>query len=117
MTPDTVLRRRAVIDQVEVDGEVLLYDQLHLRLLPGTASQIWARVDGSASAADIAADIAAASRTDSDPVLDSVLTFLSELLDHHVLEVAPDVPTRYVRPHHVGYVRDGDIVLLVDLSD
>jgi hypothetical protein len=116
MTPDTVLRRRSNVEHIDVEGDVLLYDDLHLRLLPGVATEIWQRVDGFSSAGRIAAELSAAHGPRSDDITADVLAYLTDLLDHRVLELAPEA-AGFVRPAHIGWVRDDDAVLLVDLAD
>src|SRR4051812_42579273 len=113
MTPDTVLRRRSLVEHIDIEGEVLLYDDLHLRLLPGIATEIWRHVDGWTSAGQIAADIAVNQGVDPSQVAVDVLDYLQDLLDHRLLELAPGEASTLVRPPPVGWVRDDDAVLLV----
>jgi hypothetical protein len=119
MTPDTVLRRKRGLEHIDIEGEVLLYDGLHLRLLPGVAAEVWRRVDGTTTADTIAADIAMATSPPADraQVQGDVLAYLEELLEHTVLELAPTDQPTYAKPRHIGYVQDDGQTLLIDLGN
>ena len=103
-----VLQKRRPLDAVDLGGDVLIYDCLHLRRLPDTGALIWKLVDGYRTAADIAALVA-----DGRPVSDvptvtaDVVSFLGDLLDHRVLELAMLDRTAFGQPVHVGFNRRG----------
>lgn len=118
VSPDTVLRQRITVDAVELDGEVVLYDGMFLRRLPATGALIWSLVDGHRPAGEIATIVVAGRPArDFTRVTDDVLTFLSDLLDHTILELAMLDCRTFRRPGDVGWVRDGQTVLLIDLHD
>ena len=75
VTPTFVATARPDVAQVEIDGEVVLYDDrvkvMH-RLSP-TAGQVWRRLDGSGSLAEIAADLANVYQADPEQVLADVV--------------------------------------------
>jgi hypothetical protein len=72
---DFVAIARSEVASVEVDGEIVLYDDATRRLhrLNPTASALWQCLDGTGTLADIAADIAEVYRTDVSAVLDQVI--------------------------------------------
>lgn len=118
MSPDTVLRRRTTIDAVELEDEVLLYDGMFLRRLPATGALIWSLVDGHRPAEEIAAIVAAGRPAhDAGPVITEVLAFLADLLDRTILELAMLDCTTFRRPPDIGWVRDDQTVLLIDVRD
>ena len=116
--PATVLRHRATVAAVELDGEVLLYNGMYLRRLPAIGALLWELVDGHRPAGHIAA-LVAAGRPEPEvaQVTEDVLAYLSDLHDLMVLELATLDRTTYRRPPEVGWVRDGHAVLLVDVRD
>ena len=71
---------RPEVVQVEIDGEIVLYDDsakvMH-RLSP-TAGQVWRCLDGSGSLAEIAADLADIYQSDPGQVLTDVITTTRE---------------------------------------
>ena len=114
----TVLRHRATVAAVDLDGEVLLYDGMYLRRLPTTGALLWELVDGHRPAGQIAALVATGrSEPEVAQVTEDVLAYLSDLHDLMVLELAMLDWTTYRRPPEVGWVRDGQAVLLVDVRD
>ncbi len=116
--PATVLRHRATVAAVELDGEVLLYNGMYLRRLPAIGALLWELVDGHRPAGPIAA-LVAAGRPEPEvaQVTEDVLAYLSDLHDLMLLELAMLDRTTYSRPADVGWVRDGSSVLLVDVRD
>ena len=118
MSPDTVVRRRVSVDAVELDGEVLLYDGMYLRRLPPTGALIWNLVDGHRPAGEIVATLAAGRPgPDEARVTADVLRYLTDLLGLTVLELAMLDRTTFRRPADVGWVRDDQTILLIDLRD
>ncbi len=75
MTATFVATARPDVAQVEIDGEIVLYDDrakvMH-RLSP-IAGQVWRCLDGSGSLAEIAADLADVYQADPEQVLTDVV--------------------------------------------
>ena len=116
--PTTVLRHRAYVAAVELDDEVLLYDGMYLRRVPAIGALLWELVDGHRPAGQIAALLAAGRPgPEVGQVIADVMAYLSDLHDLMVLELAMLDRTTYRRPVEVGWVLDGQAVLLVDVRD
>jgi DNA/RNA-binding domain of Phe-tRNA-synthetase-like protein len=81
VTEEFVAMARPDVAQIEVDGEIVLYDDrskvMH-RLSP-TAGQVWRCLDGSGRLAEIAADIAEVYQADPAQVLDEVVATVRNL--------------------------------------
>ncbi len=73
--PDSVLSARTGLAAVEIDGEIVLYDDGERRLhrLNPTAATVWRCLDGRGRLADIAHDIAEVYRTPAEQVLADVV--------------------------------------------
>ncbi|MGH9056516.1 MAG: PqqD family protein, partial [Acidimicrobiales bacterium] len=71
VTADFVPTSRPDVVGVDVDGEIVLYDEARrvLHRLNPTASALWLCLDGSGTLADIAADIADVYQADPAAVL------------------------------------------------
>lgn len=116
LSPDLRPRRNPAVDEIDVDGDVLLYDGQHLRLLAGTAAAIWRAIDGGRSAAEIAAMLAPIASDGAAAVEGSVIAFLAELADHSLIATSlAEASSRFVRREDIGYVADDGQTLLVDL--
>jgi hypothetical protein len=72
---DSVLVARPDLASVEVDDEIVLYDDTEHRLhrLNPTAATLWRCIDGTATLAEIAVDIAAVYQEDPKRVLADVV--------------------------------------------
>jgi len=117
VTPQDVPHQAPDTDAVDIEGELLVYDGEVLTLLGGTSALIWQQVDGGRTVGEIADALADRFPDSSEQVRTEVLGFLAQLLDKGLLETRPSVVgPRYVRPDHVGWVRDGDTCLLIDLD-
>lgn len=104
--PSTILRHRATVAAVELDGEVLLYDGMYLRRLPALEALRWELVDGHRPAGQIAALVPAGrSEPEVSQVTEGVVAYLSDLHDLMVLELGKLDRTTYRRPPEVGWVR------------
>ena len=103
---------------MELDGEVLLYNGMYLRRMPAIGALMWELIDGHRSAGQIAALLAAGQpELEVGQVTVDVLAYLSDLHDLMVVKLAVLDRTTYRRPVEVGWVRDGQAVLLVDVRD
>lgn len=103
--------RSDAVDSVDIDGDVLLYDGKHLRLLAGTAAAIWRALDGGTSVQEVLAALAPGDAEGET----AVLTFLDELVGQGLIHVlADDALPRYVVREHVAHVADGVQTLLLD---
>lgn len=87
--PDSVIAARPGLAQVEVDGEVVLYDDSERRLhrLNAPAATLWRCLDGEGSLSDIAADIAGVYEQDSEAVLAQIVDIARQLADEGLVEV------------------------------
>jgi hypothetical protein len=94
VTGELVARARPDVVQVEIDGEIVLYDDsakvMH-RLSP-TAGQVWRCLDGSGSLADIAADIADVYQMDAEDVLNDIIATVDQFESAGLLEGVGDEP-------------------------
>src|SRR5262245_27344441 len=81
VTPQTIRTHRANLISCQVDGEVIILDQLAGAVHPlnDSASHSWRACDGSRSADDIAAYVAADFDGVPGTLLEDVLTTLSDL--------------------------------------
>ena len=81
----TVWRRAPSTAYVESDQRVVVLDLDHLDLAPyvfeGTASQIWACIDGDRTESEMVADLAEAFEVTADVVAPDVREFLDRLVD------------------------------------
>jgi hypothetical protein len=96
VTDSFVATARADVVQVEVDGEIVLYDDatrvMH-RLSP-TAGQVWRCLDGSGTLAEIAADLADVYQSNGEQVLADVITATRQFGSAGLLEGIGDPPDR-----------------------
>lgn len=103
-------------DSIELGEEILVYDGEQLHLLRAEATRIWKRADGQMSAAQISADCAGGVAGRAEDVHRDVIEFLDRLVEQCLLVTSDaGAGTGYRHPAFVGYVQDGDHVLLVDL--
>lgn len=58
--PAAVLRRRALVDEVDLDGEIVAFDGVDLHRLAGPAAAVWRLLDGALTLGDIAEVLAEA---------------------------------------------------------
>jgi hypothetical protein len=90
----TVWRRAPSTAYVESEGRVVVLDLDHLDLPPyvfeGSASQIWACVDGDRTEAELVADLAEAFEVPAEVVAPDVRRFIDRLRDLGLL--VADVP-------------------------
>ena len=108
------LRRSTGIDAVELDGDVLLYDGRTLQLLEGVAAYLWRSLDGRVTVPELVRTAAADFAAPLQQVDQDVRGFLADLEQQGLVERSID--ERYVPGRAVGWVRDGDAVLLIDLA-
>jgi hypothetical protein len=97
ITADSVLSARPDVAQEEVDGEVVLYDDVAgvMHRLNPTASVLWACLDGTGTLSEIAVDLSRAYRADPDVVLADVVAMTRDLGDKGLLvgiRRSPDDP-------------------------
>jgi hypothetical protein len=107
ITADFIPSARPDVAQVEVDGEVVLYDDaagvMH-RLNP-TASILWACLDGTGTLDEIAGDLAHAYGADTDVVIADVVALTRDLGDKNLLvgvHGTPDDPGAEGRAEDAG---------------
>jgi hypothetical protein len=76
------------VTAVELDGESVLYDETSggLHLLDAVATVVWARLDGTATLDDLAADFSQAFATDRSRVRGDLVAFARQLGREHLLE-------------------------------
>ena len=74
-------RRRPDVVWEELDGEVVIYDPAHTtsHLLNPSAAVIWALLDGSATLAEVAADLAETFGVEPTAMLDDVSSTVAAL--------------------------------------
>lgn len=86
--PETIARARADVASVELDGEVVLYDDRSRRLhrLNPTAAALWRCLDGSVPLRQIAADIADVYKVGESVVLPQVITIAHSFARQGLLE-------------------------------
>jgi hypothetical protein len=79
---------RAMVTEVEIDGETILYDEAsqELVVLNGPAAVIWQNLDGSCSLRELIRDLAAVFEVDPAIVRADVLDTVRELGRHRMLE-------------------------------
>lgn len=117
MTGASVPTGHPMVDVLNIDGDLLLYDGQQLRLLAGTAAMIWRAIDGASDTREIATSLAQSS-PDPTRVVTEVTSFLEHLADVGVVEVAARrSEPAHACPGHVGFTSDGTTTLLVDLRD
>jgi hypothetical protein len=96
VTAEFVAAARPEVVQVEVDGEIVLYDDrakvMH-RLSP-TAGQVWRCLDGSGSLAEIAGDLADVYQVDPAQVLSDVVATARQFGSAGLLVGVGDQPDR-----------------------
>ena len=94
VTGEFVAMARPDVVQVEIDGEIVLYDDsakvMH-RLSP-TAGQVWRCLDGSGSLAEIATDIADVYQMDEEHVLRDIIATVGQFESAGLLEGVGDGP-------------------------
>lgn len=85
--PDSVLSARMDVASVEIDGEIVMYDDAGRRLhrLNPTAAILWRCLDGSGSLADIASDVAEVYATDVSTVLAELVGLARRFADEGLL--------------------------------
>lgn len=88
MTPESVPVARSDVAGVEVDGEMVLYDDSQRRLhrLNPTAALVWQCLDGSASLREIAGDVAEAFSSDPRTVLADIVAVAGQFAEEGLLE-------------------------------
>jgi len=88
MTPESVPVARSDVAGVEVDGEMVLYDDSQRRLhrLNPTAALVWQCLDGSASLREIAGDVAEAFSSDPQTVLADIVAVAGQFAEEGLLE-------------------------------
>ena len=86
--PSTLVVARSDVASVELDGEIVLYDDGRRRLhrLNPTASTLWQCLDGSATLGEIAADMAEAYDVELTEVLPEVLSLTRSFAAEGLLE-------------------------------
>jgi hypothetical protein len=85
---ESALSVRADLTAVDVDGELVIYDDSRRRLhrLNPSATILWNCLDGSATLREIADDIAEALATDPDSVLSDIVALAAHLEDEGLLQ-------------------------------
>jgi hypothetical protein len=73
------LQRRAVVDEVELDGEVVLFDGFRVHHLAGPAAAVWRLADGSLDERQMVQVLAAGYATDEAAVRVAVRDVLATL--------------------------------------
>jgi hypothetical protein len=88
MTPESVPVARRDVAGVEVDGEMVLYDDSQRRLhrLNPTAALVWQCLDGSASLREIAGDVAEVFSSDPRTVLRDIVALAGHFAEEGLLE-------------------------------
>ena len=87
-------KRRADVNSQVIEGEALVLDRQHeaIHHLNRTATHIWERCEGSASLADLAAQLAEAFAVEYETALGDVVRVVQDFERLRLLEVAPERP-------------------------
>ena len=108
--------RHAGVADVDLDGDALLFDGEMLHRLTGTGAAVWRHIDGVRTVSDIVTLLAAEYAAEEQVVAADVQQLCDQLEQQGVIVLAePAAGGHFVRPAHVGWVRDGDHVLVGDL--
>lgn len=85
---ETIARARSEVASVEIDGEIVLYDEGSRRLhrLNPTAAALWRCLDGSANLSDIALDLADVYEVEVTKVLPQIISLTRSLAAEGLLE-------------------------------
>ena len=86
MSPEVVLRQRADVASVELDGETVLWVDGVLHRLDTRATAIWERLSGGASLDEVAQELARDFRAPLEVVLNDVLALAERLLEQRAVE-------------------------------
>jgi len=92
--------RRREVAGAEIDGDVVLYDELQetTHLLNQTGAIVWSLLDGSSRIDEIASELAEAYAAPADAVLADVLALVRELGRRGLLEEACGDPNAIGAP-------------------
>lgn len=85
----TVIARRTALAWVEVEGEVVIYDEEsgHLHLLDTMGALVWQLLDGQAPLALLADEIGEALSHDRDVIENDLVGLTMDLLQRFLIEV------------------------------
>ena len=111
MTPVVV----AGVESQDIGAEVVVLAGEMLQRLAGSAAEIWRRIDGVRSSAQIVADLQEVFGSDPQLVQD-VPTFLAELEGAGLIRLEAAAPGRFSVPATVAWDWDGNRVVLADLQ-
>ena len=111
MTPVVV----AGVESQDIGAEVMVLADEMLQRLAGSAAEIWRRIDGVRSTAQIVADLQEVFGSDPQLVQD-VPTFLAELEGAGLIRLEAAAPGRFSVPATVAWDNDGNRVVLADLQ-
>ena len=94
LNPESALSVRPDLTAVEVDGEIVVYDDRRRRLhrLNPSATMLWNCLDGHATLAEIARDIADELNADSETVLSDIVSLAGALASEGLLVGTEDPP-------------------------
>lgn len=86
-----VVRPRADVAMVEIDGEGVVYDRVaeRVHLLNPSATLVWSLLDGVSSLAELAAALAPATGLEEDVLLDDLVALVARLRREGLLEPVP----------------------------
>ena len=115
MTPrhDEPLRSHPALASVELDGEVVVYDERDHRIhqLDRIGSIIWPWLDGTATIEELAADLADAFDAPLEEVRADLAALVEELQDKQLLADEDEPPSS---PPERARARNGDPTYLTD---
>jgi hypothetical protein len=107
------LVRAEGVEGVELDDEVLLWTGTELHLLSGGAAPVWRATDGVSTLDEITTATAHSAGVDRAVVEPETVDVVDRLLRAGLVEEHAGSPgPRWTVPPGVGWVRDGDVVVV-----
>jgi hypothetical protein len=107
------LVRAEGVEGVELDDEVLLWTGTELHLLSGGAAPVWRATDGVSTLDEITTATAHSAGVDRAVVEPETVDVVDRLLRAGLVEERAGSPgPRWTVPPGVGWVRDGDVVVV-----
>lgn len=110
---DSVVQRRSDLAAIELDGELVLYDEHsgEVHRLNATASIVWQCLDGESSLTEVAYDLAAAFSVDEADMERDVVGITAQFAETGLLRDGSRRSERADVPEHGQTEDDGDLGL------